>query len=127
MVRSAVVELRELAHQLLPTVLAEEGLAAALDVLSEQHPRLTLTGEIAAERLPARIEFDCVIVAESLRRTDGDVIVEATRENGRLCLDIDSDSPFTGASTEVEDRVGALGGTLAANHQTLHAELPCAS
>jgi signal transduction histidine kinase len=127
-VRSAVVELRELAHGLFPTVLAEEGLAAALDVLSEQQPHLILTGEIAVERLPAPVESTAYfVVAESLRRTGGDVIVEATRQDDRLCLDIASDTPFTGTSTEVEDRVGALGGTLAANHQTLHAELPCAS
>ena len=127
-VRSAVAELRELAHGLFPMVLAEEGLAAALDVLSEQHPRLILTGETAVERLPARIESTAYfVVTESLRQTGGDVIVEATRQDGRLCLDIDSDTPFTGRSTEVEDRVGALGGTLAASHQTLHAELPCAS
>ena len=126
--RSAVVELRELAHGLYPMVLAEEGLAAALDVLSEQQPRLILTGEIVVERLPARIESTAYfVVAESLRQTGGEVIVEATRRDGRLCLDIDSDTPFTGTLTEVEDRVGALGGTLTADHQTLHAELPCAS
>jgi signal transduction histidine kinase len=127
-VRSAVVELRELAHGLFPMVLAEEGLAAALDVLSEQHPRLLLGSKIAVERLPAPIESAAYfVVAESLRQTGGDVVVEARRQNGRLCLDIDSDTPFTGTSTEVEDRVGALGGTLAADRQTLRAELPCAS
>ena len=66
-------------------------------------------------------------------RPPASVIVEATRQDGHLYLDIDSDTPFTGTpdrtgtATEVEDRVGALGGTLTADHQTLHAELPCAS
>jgi signal transduction histidine kinase len=127
-VRAAVSELRELAHGLFPTVLAEEGLAAALDVLSEQHPRLRLGAAVAVDRLPTPIESAAYfVVAESLRRSGGDVVVEARRRDGRLCLDIGCATPFTGPATEVEDRVGALGGTLAAGDRTLHAELPCAS
>ena len=39
-VRAAVVELRAVAHGLFPTVLVEEGLGAAIDVLSEHNARL---------------------------------------------------------------------------------------
>jgi signal transduction histidine kinase len=53
-VRAAVVDLREVAHGLFPTVLADEGLAPAIDVLSEQTPRLVV------ERLPDRRLPDAV-------------------------------------------------------------------
>ena len=52
-VRAAVVELRDVAHGLFPTVLADEGLRAALDELSEHAPRL-VPRALPAGRFPGR-------------------------------------------------------------------------
>ena len=63
--RAAVVDLREVAHGLFPTVLADEGLAPAIDVLAEQAPRLV------ARRLPDGRFPDAGRVRRLLRRARG--------------------------------------------------------
>jgi signal transduction histidine kinase len=126
--RAAVAELRELAHGLFPTVLADEGFGAAIEVLSEQTPRL-VPRALPEGRFAAPVESTAYfVVAESLRRTaDADVAVDARREDGRLVLEVASTAELAGAATELEDRVGALGGDLVADRHYLRAELPCGS
>jgi signal transduction histidine kinase len=124
-VRAAVVDLRTLAHGLFPTVLADEGLAAALDVLSEQitrlHPRRLPDG-----RFPAAVESAAYFTArEALRLTDDDVTIDARADNGRLHLTIDAD--VGPEITEIEDRVGAAGGTVTPQSGKLLLEMPCES
>ena len=54
-VRAAVVELRDVAHGLFPTVLADEGLRAALEELSEHAPRF-VPRAVPAGRFPGEVE-----------------------------------------------------------------------
>jgi signal transduction histidine kinase len=126
--RAAVGELRELAHGLFPAVLAEEGFGAALEVLSEQTPRL-VPRELPEGRFAAPVESAAYfVVAESLKRTaGGDVAVDARRQDGRLVLEVASAAELAGAATELEDRVGALGGELVGDSHHMRAELPCES
>ena len=126
--RAAVAELRELAHGLFPAVLAEEGFGPALEVLSEQIPRL-VPRALPDGRFAAPVESTAYfVVAESLRRTaDGDVAVDARRQDGRLVLEVAATAELAGAATELEDRVGALGGELVVHSHHLRAELPCES
>jgi signal transduction histidine kinase len=125
--RGALAELRELAHGLFPSVLADEGLAAALEVLAEQEPRLR-SGALPDERFAAPVESAAYfVIAEALRRSaTGTVRLGARRSDGVLVLDIEAEHEPDGSRTPVEDRVGALGGTLAADGRRLHVELPCA-
>ena len=68
------------------------------------------------------------VVAESLRRAgDGEVEVAARREDGRLLLTLRADAGITGSTTDLEDRVGAVGGTIMASAHDVRAELPCGS
>jgi signal transduction histidine kinase len=126
--RAAVAELRELAHGLFPAVLGEEGLGPALEVLSEQTPRL-VPRALPEGRFAAPVESAAYfVVAESLRCTaGGDVAVDARRRDGRLVLEVASVAELAGAATQLEDRVGALGGELVVNSHHLRAELPCES
>jgi signal transduction histidine kinase len=126
--RAAVAELRELAHGLFPTVLADEGFGPALEVLAEQTPRL-VPRTVPEGRFAAPVESAAYfVVAESLRRTaGGDVAVDARRLDGRLVLEVACAGELAGAATELEDRVGALGGELVADSHNLRAELPCGS
>jgi len=58
--------------------------------------------------------------------------VRASRSDGRLRIEIESTGTLDGDFVDLEDRIGALDGTLAvvevpAGHMTVSAELPCAS
>ena len=64
--------------------------------------------------------------AEALRLTERDVTVEAVVENGHLRVVIGAGAAFEGAMTQIRDRVGAAGGTVAALDGELRLEMPCA-
>lgn len=126
--RDALAELRDLAHGLMPAVLAHEGLGPATEALADRSPHLVV-GELPTERFDAPVESAAYfLVAEALRRFgDGDVAVSARREDGRLLLELDTIGRIAGPVTDLEDRVGAVGGTLVATGHRLRAELPCES
>jgi signal transduction histidine kinase len=126
--QTAVAELRELAHGLFPTALDEEGLATAIEVLAEREPRLTpgaLTGARYAPQVESTAYF---LVDEALRlaRT-GAVAVDAHERDGRLVVEVRAASAFAARPLRIEDRVGAVGGTLIADAHHLRGELPCGS
>jgi len=126
-VRAAVVQLRDVAHGLFPTVLADEGLRAALDELSEHAPRL-VPRSLPGGRFPESVESAAYFAAvESLRLTERDVTVDGVAEDGRLRLMIDTGTQLDGALTQIRDRVGAVGGTVAVAEGELRLEMPCES
>jgi signal transduction histidine kinase len=124
--REALGELRELAHGLIPSVLAHEGLKPAVEALADRSPRLVVR-DLPAERFAAPVESAAYfVVAESLRRSGhGDVAVSARRDNGRLLIDLETAGGSVGSTTDLEDRVGAVGGTLTRTAHHLSVELPC--
>jgi signal transduction histidine kinase len=126
--REALAELRDLAHGLIPAVLAHEGFKPAAEALADRSPRL-LIGDLPAERFAAPVESAAYfLVAETLRRVgDGDVALSARRAEGWLLVELESVAAMEGPMTDLEDRVGAVGGTLAATGHKLRAELPCES
>ena len=141
--RAALQELRELARGLHPQILTEEGLCAAVESLAERSPisvRVTFDRE---ERLPVPVEATAYfVVAEALTNVTkyaraSSATVAITRMNGSLLVDVDDDGvggaePRYGSGLlGLEDRVAALGGTLAVESPAgggthLHAEIPCA-
>jgi signal transduction histidine kinase len=126
-IRDAVVELRDVAHGLFPTVLADEGLRAALDELSEHAPRF-VPRTVPGGRFPLEVESAAYFAAvEALRLTEHDVTVDAVAENGNLRLVIGTETALDAALMEIRDRVGAVGGTVAARDGELRLEMPCAS
>ena len=88
-----------------------------------------MVGDLPTERFAAPVESAAYfLVAESLRRAGhGDVAVSARREDGRLLVRFETVAGIAGPITDLEDRVGAVGGTLAATGHELRAELPCGS
>ena len=126
-VRAAVVELRDVAHGLFPTVLADEGLRAALEELSEQTPRLIARG-LPDGRFPGEVESAAYFAAvEALRLAEREVTVDAVVENDYLRIMIGAAMPLDEAITQIRDRVGAVGGTVAARDGELRLEMLCAS
>jgi signal transduction histidine kinase len=121
------VELRAVAHGLFPTVLAEEGLGAAIDVLSEHSPRL-LALTLPEGRFPSAVESAAYFAAhEALRLTERDVSVDLCAQNGSLRMTIGAEGVLDDALTQIQDRVGAVGGTVLARDGELLLEMPCAS
>jgi hypothetical protein len=86
----------------------------ALEVVSCTDERFLPTAEAAAY----------VVAVEALERADEDgLAVRAARHGDMLVMDADGSGVTP--TVHVTDRVGALGGTVAATPRGLRAEIPC--
>jgi signal transduction histidine kinase len=129
--RLALGELRELAHGIYPAVLADEGLAAAVEALAERpSPAIrieTLTEGRFAEAVESTAYF---AVAESVKGADA-ATVRIDRANGTMTVRVErspgpADSDREARFVEIADRVGALEGRFEASAELVQAEIPCA-
>jgi signal transduction histidine kinase len=126
--RTALAELRELAHGIFPAVLADEGLGAALEALAEEAP-IEITA-LPGERLDAPVEAaGYFVVSEVLRRSAASALkVGASRRGDVLVIEVEGDN-VPDEIVDLEDRVGALDGTLEVVREpggqvTMRAEIP---
>jgi signal transduction histidine kinase len=125
-VRTATGELRELAHGIYPVALVEEGLAAALELLAEGDPRLRLV-EVCDERLPDGVESAAYLAVARVLRAGGNHWVDVRMRREQQCLQVAVCSAGALPNVqEIEDRVGAVDGTLTIAGGTLVARLPVA-
>jgi signal transduction histidine kinase len=124
--RLAAAELRELAHGLFPAALAEEGFGAAVEVLAERYPHLMIE-QLPDQRPPARVESAAyLLVSDTARRMPADdIALQAALSDGRFVIELRAPTTFEPVPTELEDRVGAVGGTVTIDAGQLRAELPC--
>jgi signal transduction histidine kinase len=125
--------MRDVAHGLIPAVLADEGLAPAVEAFAETADAEVWVPEpLPPERLEPAVETTAYhVVCEAVRRAgQTEATVRAVRENGRLVLSIDTADPPVGDLVDLDDRVGAIGGTLRVERSNgkshVVAELPCA-
>jgi signal transduction histidine kinase len=140
--QAAVRELRELANGLRPAVLADGGLAAALDDLAARSPvmvRLEMTRERFAPDIEETAWFiACEAVANAVKHAGPhSVAIRTCCTNGRLRLVIEDDGiggadPTGSGLRGIADRAEVAGGTLTVQPRSGHgtiviAELPCAS
>jgi signal transduction histidine kinase len=127
----AISELRELAHGIFPTVLADEGLAAALKALAEEGTVPIRVGAVPHERFAAPVESAAyTVVAEAARSATGALAVRAEQVDGVLAIDVKTSSFDELDVVGLRDRIGALDGRLEFADDGLvkiHAELPCGS
>jgi signal transduction histidine kinase len=128
----AVEELRDLAHGLFPALLADEGLEAAVQALSEESTVPLRVGDLPRERLDPSLETAAyTVVAETVRAATGSVDVRASRAHETLVVELRAPDVDGLDVVALEDRLGALDGRLAilrgAVDTTVRAELPCAS
>jgi signal transduction histidine kinase len=141
--RLAIDELRELAHGIYPAVLADEGLAAAVEALAETSPIPVTLGALPEQRFPGPVEAaGYFLIAEAAQFAAlagaGGATVDIERGGNRLIVKITGKldagpghEPEAGL-TDAADRIGALGGKLRVEHArgeaiTIRAELPCGS
>jgi PAS domain S-box-containing protein len=126
--RSAIEELRELAHGIHPAILTHHGLAAAVEALAERAP-LPVQVEIPEERYPTSVESAAYFVAAealtNVAKYAGATTahVMANRAEGRLVLAI-SDDGIGGASRSPGSGLSGLGDRMAAIDGILTVESP---
>jgi len=140
---NAIAELRDLARGIAPPVLADRGLAAAIDALGRRSPMPVIV-EVYLDRRPTPVVETAAyfVVAESLTNVAKHAGGAPARVNVRqiedhLAIDVADDGPggadANGSGlTGLRHRVEALDGSLtvrggAGEGTTVHAELPCES
>jgi len=131
--RNATVELRELAHGIFPAVLADEGLAAAVEALAEEARVPIRIRSLPERRYDAPIETAAyTVVAEAARIATSTLVVAAKASPGALVVEVETQDGDALDVAALEDRLGALDGRLVLvrtdnGRVTIRAELPCAS
>ena len=122
--RAAVEELRELAAGIHPAVLSQRGLDAGLESLATRASLPVELGVELEERMPAPVESAAYFtVAEALTNVAkyaqaSYARVDAHREDGELVVEVRDDGIGGADATRgsglrgLEDRVGALGGSI---------------
>jgi signal transduction histidine kinase len=130
-VLEALAELREIAHGLYPVALGDAGLAAALESLSDRRPGLR--SDLPPGRFPPAVEETAYFAIASLTDlwSPLPVALTAASDDGRLVLDLRTPGQAPAGIVDLEDRVGALGGSLAIDGRSngathVRLELPCA-
>jgi signal transduction histidine kinase len=130
---AALEELRDLAHGLYPSSLAEEGLAAAIEGLAERSRVPMSIGVLPEDRLDETAEMIAYeVVAEIVASVDGLVRVSARRSGTELMLDVSAPDVVAALLEELGDRIGAVDGTLqhaadGRGRMQLSVGIPCGS
>ena len=136
---AAIAELRDLARGIAPPVLADRGLAAAVEALARRAPVPATTDVQLDRRLPGVVETAAYfVVAEALTNVakharGASAQVRARTERDRLVVEVADDGaggadPAGGGLTGLRHRVEALDGTLSVvsgEGTTIRAEIPC--
>jgi signal transduction histidine kinase len=140
----AIVELRELARGIHPTLLRDDGLQTAVEALARRTPLLVTMQGTVSERLPDRVELAAYfVVSEALTNvvkhasaTEATVLLERDARGVRVTV---TDDGVGGAHLAVDsglaglrDRLEALDATLIIRSDrgcgtTISAEIPCGS
>jgi signal transduction histidine kinase len=134
--RQALAELRDVAHGIYPAVLADEGLAAALETLAERLPPSLRLGDLPDERFPALVEaaayFAAAELVRDLAEADTGASIEVTRHDDGLVVDVERIGHMDDADerlVDIADRIGALDGEIDATGANgrvrIHARIPC--
>jgi len=132
-VRETLAAMRDVAHGLIPAVLADEGLGPAVEAFAETaDAEVWVPDGLPPERLEPAVETTAYeVVCEAVRRAgQTEATIRAVREAGLLVLSIDTADPPGDDLVDLDDRIGALGGTLRVERSDgvshIVAELPCA-
>ena len=137
----ALRELRDLARGIHPPVLADRGLAAAVETLADSTPMRVWVSVDIGERPPSAVESAAYFVAaealaNAVKHARAEhVDIRVARVVGTLELDVTDDgvggaNPNGGGLSGLRRRVEALDGSLGVisppgGPTTVHAELPC--
>jgi hypothetical protein len=109
--------------------LTEAGLGLALESLAESAPLPVVVHGTPDERFPEPVERAAYLVVAGsigagLDTGTGKISIRVGRAGDHLV--VEAEGAGTGPFTDLADRVGAIGGSLAADRVGLRAEIPCA-
>jgi signal transduction histidine kinase len=125
-VRLCLDDLRNLAREIYPAVLAERGLASALSDLACKAEVPVQVQEVPDERSPEPVELAAyMLVSTVLQGARGEAAVSATAAAGTLVVEVRGEGSREGLEA-VAERVEALGGTLDASDALVRASIPVA-
>ena len=127
--QQAASQLRDLAHGIYPAILTEAGLGLALESLAESAPLPVVVRGTPDQRLPEPVERAAYLVAAGsidagLDAGAGTISIRVARAGDHLV--VEAEGAGTGPFTDLANRVGAIGGRLAADRLGLRADIPCA-
>jgi signal transduction histidine kinase len=129
--RLAMDDLRDVAHGIYPTVLGDEGFAAAVDALAEASPFPMTVVEMIEGRFDPTIEVAAYhVVADTVRGVHGPLRIRARHHGERLTVSVTATEIPERIAEEVADRVGAVDGSVETSPDgdglmTMIAEIPC--
>ena len=130
-VQEALGELRELAHGLYPVALGDAGLAAAVESLSDRRPGLRASS-VPVDRFAPAIEETAYFAIATMADhwSPASMTVRAAVDGERLVLELLAAAAPPTDLVGVEDRVGALGGSVAVDtgptgESRVEVGLPC--
>ena len=135
-VRAAIADVRDVARGIYPAVLADLGLGPAARSLAEEASVPLVVEAMPAGRLPVAVEASAYLVLaetpERARATGARVRGEVIEGRLRMRLVLDGvDARRAIELTDLEDRIGALDGTLVATRldqtMVIEVDLPCVS
>ena len=112
--RAALGQLRDLAHGIYPAILADEGLAAGIEALAEASTFPIELLDLPQARFDPQVEAAAYfVVAETTGHgRTGRATVGARLVDRCLVVEIEEDGSILERLTDLEDRVGAVGGRL---------------
>ena len=120
--RTAVAQVRAIAHGLYPPVLIDEGLGAGLDELSGRMDTPFRVRGVLPQRFPSAIELTCYLaVTDAATRARGPLTVEFTSGEA---LSVRIDGAVGAPDAQVVDRAAAIGGTIDVQTDYLLLTLP---
>jgi signal transduction histidine kinase len=127
LVERSIAELRSVANRVHPAMLTDEGLAAAIEALTEALPEVSVE-RLPGERYSTEVENAAYhVVAETLEV--GAKRIAAYRVNNTLVVEVDATSAPE-RLIDLQDRVGAVDGAVnltpdLGGSVKLRAEIPC--
>jgi signal transduction histidine kinase len=131
--RASLAQLRRLATGIFPAILADEGLAPAVEALAEERRGQMRVTNLPGERFAAAVETAAYrVISETVKQAGSNPVrVAVFTGDGLLVVELESPQPPS-ELRELEDRLGAVDGTLALAHASggpakIRAEIPCAS
>ena len=128
-VQAALDEVRSIGQGIFPSVLADEGLAAALDELAISTPGALEIGCLPIHRVDPVVEATAYLIAEACWRAPvgGTVRVEVDCPDRSLVLRVQGVRATDASFGPLEERAIALGGAWSVDANLLEVVLPCDS
>jgi signal transduction histidine kinase len=129
---AAIAHLRELAHGIYPAILAEAGLASALETLADSAALSVELEHVDESRYSTAVETAAYVtvaaaIEDATARGATFVTASVSRARDHLVVETDDDGDRRSSDlVHVCDRVGALGGAVDVSTTALRAAIPCA-